>query len=97
MESTDQSEMRSRFLDAAIEDFEERSNGDYCLVIRPLGDALGFRAEILVGGVEAFLGGCSSLRATEAAITAISRALANLEELREEAEQTGLTGEAGVG
>lgn len=79
-----ENEMRVRFLDQILTNLGERAE-DWTLILTPLGDAIGFRAEIHVGSPDpVFLAGASHLSGLVAATNAITRGLIRLEEILED-------------
>jgi len=67
-----------------LDDFARKTE-DWALVVSPLGDSMGWRAEILVGDVQAQLGAASAVSWSEATAIAFARSTAALEALVEEA------------
>ena len=78
------SEMAQTMVGPLLDDFERKTE-DWCLVVSPLGDSMGWRAAILVGDVQAQLGGASASSWSEATALAFARSTAALEALVEEA------------
>jgi hypothetical protein len=83
-------EIRDPFLDTVLEDMASRSD-DWCVVIAPLGDGLGFRASMLLGSGEIEAGRASNLFGSKACIAAIGRGLTEIERVVEESEHEDLT------
>lgn len=73
-------QMRASFFEATIEDFELKSEA-WRLVIAPVGDSVGFRAEVHTAGDEGFfMAGATNASALTAGSMAIARAIVAIEE-----------------
>lgn len=71
------------FLDTVLNDLRERAE-DWCLIISPLPDKLGWRAAMMIADGMVCAGIAGDLIATRAGVTAIGRGLANIEEMTAE-------------
>lgn len=77
------SEMSETMVGVVLDEFAEQTE-DFVLAISPLGDAVGWRAAILVGDIQAQLGAASDPVWSEAVSKAVARARHELEKLKEE-------------
>lgn len=83
------SEMAQTMVGPLLDDFADKT-GDWCLVVSPLGDSVGWRAAILVGDIQAEFVTASAVTWSAAVSMVFARATAAYEKLKEEADD--LTG-----
>ena len=84
-------EIDQTFLDTVLNEMRDRSE-DWCVVISPLPDKLGWRAAMMIADGNICAGIAGDLVPSRAAVTAIGRGQANIDEIisadREDEELT---------
>lgn len=92
-----ENEMRARFLEDVLIDLERQTEG-WILAITPLGDSMGFRAEMQLvdenTGATLFLAGASAVSALAAGSMAVARGLSRLEEVLNQSDEEHIAGSA---
>ena len=90
-----ENEMRARFLEDVLVDLERQTEG-WILTISPLGDSMGFRAEMQLvdenTGTTLFLAGASAFSALAAGSMAVARGLTRLEDVLSESDEDHIAG-----
>jgi hypothetical protein len=86
----DDQDLRDSFLDIVLDDMRGRSE-DWCIVLAPLPDGLGWKADFLIGDAQIRAGIAGDEFATKAIALAIARGITNIDEAIESEEFGELT------
>jgi hypothetical protein len=79
----DDRELYDPFLDIVLNDMRDRSE-DWCVVLAPLPDGLGWKADFLIGDQQIRAGAAGDPVATKSIVLAIGRGIAAIDEACEE-------------